>query len=703
MSLLLAALRARPLTEIEGLWPLPALTPRAGAQTLALALAAGDDTAVVQVPWAACDPARWPASAARRWMWWVPDAPQRALGTAVRRRLGRLPAKAIVLQGALVESTDCGAHRALVTQAEQALAEWFADAAHPLRHLGLAAVDAQRLGRFADNLCDLDDLVARAVVAALQSWQPGQTPDGAVWRTLVDRAVAAATVARFEALGSRASGLAIGLWMGSVRRLVDADDRTVRGLRRVGLLRADGHGLGWSAIARGLGEPTIGRALRAARPDWPWHLAGLDDGVDRAQAREVVAILAGCALLGGLQPRSDGALERLGVTALRQAIDQSFDRGDPIRRVLGPWIDLTARVTTTAAARWRTDDVHHLRAADATRQRLAQAATTANARFAVAALFDALHLFEACARPDAGEVMRTWTSLQWTLDRMGPTARPALAWLRLVVARSCVGQSSPAQYPYWAAELGAAEAELGAMQTFAPALLRTRTWLAWSQGDSRRAQELWTASGHQAGENADASAAVDSALDLSMSLVVTGDAAAALRIARPLAQRLTADRDPDRTPWAAATWILAGLCIDPANGTSADADLDPASAHAQWDRAAHDLGDVAPGDAVVLGGLVRCAALLAEGRASEAQPLLAWASKQARKAGQPAFATAARFGLGFCYLWACDRAAGRRMIVEALAHLPLPAAADLVRRGQALLADATGTDQPCREAVIHDC
>ncbi len=684
MSLLLAALRNRPVTVAEGLWLLPPATEAVEAQTLALALAAAHAAAVVRVPWAACTAGHWPKARPQRLVWWVPDAPPRPLTAAVRKRLSRLPARAIVVQGALSEPEDLDAHRGVVAQAVQAVAQWCADPDQPLSHLGIAALDVQRLGQFAETLGEFSELLDRTVAAALSGAAASESPQSTTWRDWSDQAVAELAIARFESLGPRAARPAVDLWLGSVRRLVDADDRTVRLLRRAGLLRADADALGWSAVARSLSQPSIGRVIRAARPDWPWHLAGMRDGVEATQARQVVVVFAGCALIAGMRPRSDGAIERLGVTALRQAIDQSFLRGDSTRRALSPWIDLTARLTTAAAAHWRTDDVQHLQSAETARQRLAEAATTANARFAVAALFDALHLFDACARPDAGEVKRTWTSLQWTLDRMGPTARPALAWLRLVVARSCVGQSSPAQFPYWAEELRAAEQELGTLQTFAPAVQRTQAWLAWSQGDSRGAQRLWASAGSQSGNTADTAGAIDSALDLAMSLLISGDPEAAVRIARPLAQRLTAERDRDRAPWATATWILAALCVTPTAEARSSEDPQAAQAHECWHAAAQHWGDGGDDDVLDLGGLVRCAALLAEGRSSEAQPLLAWAVKHAKKTRLPAFESAAQVGLGFCYLWAGDRATGGRLVAEALDRLPTPTADELAARGRAL-------------------
>ncbi len=684
MSLLLAALRTQPLHRTDGLWLLPTTAQPAGGQTMALALAAADAATVICVPWSACDAGHWPQTVAHPQVWWVADAPPRALTAAVRKRLARLPARAIVLQGALADAQDLTKNNEAVAHAMAAVAAWVSAADAPLVHLGLAALEPAHLAAHADTLVDFADLLDRTVLAALAAGPHAQPPDPAQWQAWRNAAVAAAAVARFEALGPRPARAAIALWLGSVRRLVDADDRTVRLLRRAGLLRTDANGLGWAAIARTLSQPALGRAVRAARPDWPWHLAGFRDGVDPVLARQVVGVFAGCVVLGGLQPRSDGALERLGVTALRQAIDQSFDRNDPTRRALGPWIDLTARLTTLAAAHWRTDDVQHLRQAEAARQRLAEAATTAGARFSVAALFDALRLLDACAKPDVGEVMRCWTSLQWTLERMGQTARPTLAWLRLVVARSCVGQSSPAQHPYWAAELQAAEQELGTLQTFAPAVQRTQAWLAWSQGDGRRAQELWAASGNLAGRHADAAGAVDSALDLAMSLLVTGEPEAALRIARPLAQRLTTELDRERAPWAVATWILASLCADPQADVRTEQDPDAAHAHPHWQAAMEQVGDAGRDEVVDLGGLVRCAALLTDGRSSEAQPLLTWAARHARKNRLPAFATAAQLGLAFCYLWAGDETMARKLLAEAQGGLPTPTGNALLTRSQQL-------------------
>ncbi|MSQ82013.1 MAG: hypothetical protein EXR77_03730 [Myxococcales bacterium] len=682
MSLLLAALQKEPLTECGGVWLLPAQVAADHAQVLAFALAAAEKCEVISVPWQACARAHWPkANAISAAVWIVNDAPPRPLSRATLQRLRGLPARALVLHGPLFGPADLTRHQAATTAAAATLMGNLARADHPIAHLRPAQLDLGRLQRYSDTICDLSELVDETVKVALCRPPPLADQPSSNWPAAEAQAIASTVVRRFESLANRPRLQAIQLWLSSLTKPVDADDRVVRQLYRAGLLVACEPALQWGALAKCIGDARIRRCVRALRPDWPWIMTGQSDGIAPADARSVAGLFASCAVLAGMVPRSELGLESLGLVALRQAIEQSLDRNDPTWWALAPWLDLASRLAATAPAHWQTDDISRLQTAESARQTLAQVAVTAASRFAVAALFDALLLLVSGQRRDAPEMIKVWPALKWTLERMGPAAKPALAWLRMAVTRGAVGQSDSADHPFWYAELAAAQDELGAIVAFQLPIVRAKAALAWGQGDEAKAIELWATAGGRAGKQGDAAQTVESGLDLAMALLATGDYPAALRLAKPLAARVVDNRDPERAPWAVATWLLAALAVPPQSASVEPIGaIDPSVVYDIWLQQSHSPQPPERGDRMDLGGILRCAALVAAGRLTDAQPLLIFVAKQARKARQNAFASAAYFALGCCSQWFGDEDAARRHWQLALSLLDAPGARGVASR-----------------------
>lgn len=682
MSLVLAALGPEQAlahglgaADLRGAWPVPAGVPLARAMVVAEALGRATGKPVLQLPWAACTREKWLNSKdVRQAVWFVADAPQRALASAKLRRLAKLPAAAVVVHGPSPADADRQRHRALVTAAAAALQASLADPQHPLAHWQPHTLDCAALAAYADTVADFDELILAASAAVLAQ--------GSDWPSAGDSAVIEVLLHRFDQFSPRARPNAVALWLSSLTVPVDADESVVRRLRRSGMLQAAGDSVQWSALAKCIGNEGLRARLTARRPEWPWQLTGAETVVQADNARAVTALFAAFAIADGLRPRQDADIEGLGVTALRVAVDAAFDKGGHTRNSLTQWLDLALRIATTPADAWREDDCTRLLAAESSRQRLAEAATTANARFAVAATFDALAMLADCGRNNAAAVVKQWPGLRWTLERLGPPSAPALAWLRVVAAHTAMATADEHSAAAWQAELAHSQQQFAEVPAFQPALRRAQAWNAWHNGDADAAKTSWTAAGQLASKASDAQQTADNALDLAMAMLATGDLRASRRVAKSLAVRLTQQRDRVRGPLAIATWLLSSLATPlPAAGKPPDVDADPAQAYELWMHHAKTIGlPQLVGEGIDWGAVVRMASLLADGRAAEVQPLLTYAAKTARKSGQPGVAVAAQFALGACAAWLGDRTAARRNWSEAISAADRPGMAAFADR-----------------------
>lgn len=687
MTGLNAALGRQTGLSTAGMWVMPAGAEARLVGSLAAVLAQFCGVEVITVPWAVCRRAAWPNEKhQRRAVWLVPDGPARPLTPAVRRRVSALPASAVVVHGPLLVQEDVLLHLGLVDAVAPLLADQLTDADHPLAHLGVGAMPAAMFAEFSDTLAELLALVDAAAATAV-SCEPeqGESPQQ-FWHRTATLACAHVVLERVGGIATRHRVAATAAWLagkqhadadGAAKADTPAHAQLVRaGLRTTGSESAAPQ---WSRLASVLANADIRRRLRLLRPEWPWQVTGRSDRVDLASGTRAVGLFASCVAQAGLVPRSDGGLERMGIAALRQAIDQTLEPLDPARGALAPWLDLVARLGTTASAFWRDDDHVRLEHAEPARLRLAEFATTAGAKFAVAALFDTLAILIACVEPDGPRTARYWPSLRWTLQRMGPSAAPALAWLRTVVARVASSTSDPLSHISWAQELDSAEQELAGIVLFQPTIKHDQGWFAWVSGDGEGAKKAWMAASAAANRAGDTRQSVEVALDLCLAMLASGDCGGARRLASATTARLSAERDRVRVHWSAATEVLAALA-DPSNSDTCPTVV-PSEAYNLFMTQTSSLENPsAKRELLDLGAIVRCAALMAEGRGPEAQTMLAYVLKQGRKARATAWHAATLVGMGYCALWLGDPRGAEAHWRNAVRLLDAPAMALLGHR-----------------------
>lgn len=667
MGLVLAALRERSLAMPGGAYPLPASASLPEAEKLGELLAAGLDAAALTVPWAACQARYWrDRDRQRRVVAVVADVPANAAQATVEGRLAVIAAQAVVAVGAAVDSRALERHVRSVQVAAETLQEVLAEPDHPFAFAGIATAQLHDLAQFADTLVDFERLVEGVVFKSLGE---GALPVPA------DRWQAAAARALAELLQAKVADVAAAQRSEVVEALLRAATgqsqcapELHRQLLRSGLAFLDGEQLVWSRSLLAIGLSAVRHALQREHADWPWRLLPALKPAGDHTGRSAVQTWSMGVAWHGLRPKIDAEVVRDGVAALGHLVDSSCAGVEQLRSAVRPWLELAGRL---ALAPPQPADLPRLAEAGNTAQLLGNITQAAGFRFAVAALFDVLAILVAVHAGDRPEMQRRWPGLAWTLDRLGAPAAPLALWLRLRLSQEAL--SDPDQAAIWDGELASMLDPTRPPMSAAHAA-RMRGWLALAQGDVAAAQAWWTQASQRAQRSARPRLALLWALDVAQLLVLTGDYPTAVKLAKLAAERLAVDGDLEQARWAGLVWLLAAMSLP----SDAMAFLSPDDALEQWSTHVPQTVDQrAMAEGIDPSALLRCGALLVEGRATEVQTMLQYFSQVARSRGWRGIEAGAVAAEGWCIWWLGDAEQACARWKDA-ARLPSGPAAPLV-------------------------